>query len=378
MSSTGLQILRAHYEQPLLAAKQAHSDGQRIVGLTGPTAPVELVLAAGLFPVRISPSTREVTELADRYMDAVISPDTKSLFESAMNGDFEFLQLLVLTRSEDKLYYYLKEMLRLGKGAKFPPLHMLDLMGSRREAVRSYNLQNLDWLLDSLQRASGHEITDSAIHSAIEQTNRCRALQRQLLALRWSRQLPGSDALIAIGAGFYMHPQSYADALQSYLADLAATRAPASSGPRVLVLTSEPLTHLTLHRRIEAAGAVVIAEDDEWGARAPGSDPPLAGSARESLFQKYWLDVAHPGVYPPQARESWLSAQLGAADLQGVIFYVPPSDRQFGWDYPRLAAQVKAAGKQSVLLRQDAKHDDSIDALISKFVAQLSGAGVSA
>ena len=345
-----------------------------VVGLTGVTIPVELVLAAGRFPALITPKTGAPTPTADIYIEPVVSPETRALFEDAMAGAFEFLDLLVLSRTDDKLYYYLKEMVRLGRAPPAPQLHMFDLMPSRREAVRRYNRDNLDELIDALERAAGREITDAALHEAIVLTNRRRALQRRLLDLRVAGRVAGSDAMQAIGAGYFMHPAAYADALEAWLGELDVQPVPTTKGPRLLVATSEPLSYLDLHQRIEAAGAFVAAEDDAWGARAPGGDIALEVAPREAVFAKYWLDTAHGGVQPPEAREAWFKAQAVRDDIDGVVFYLSPSDQQFGWDYPRLAAFVGAAGKPSVLLRQDAQ-DDAIAGHIAAFVDSFNGSG---
>src|SRR4051794_530341 len=147
--SDGFAVLQRHYRDPLLAARAAHAKGVGVVGLVGATVPAELVLALGRFPVLITPDMGAPTPTADIYIEPVVSPETRALFEAALAGAFKFLDLLVLSRTDDKLYYYLKEMVRLGRAPAAPPLHMFDLMPSRREAVRQYNRDNLDELIDA-------------------------------------------------------------------------------------------------------------------------------------------------------------------------------------------------------------------------------------
>jgi benzoyl-CoA reductase/2-hydroxyglutaryl-CoA dehydratase subunit BcrC/BadD/HgdB len=155
-----------------------------------------------------------------------------------------------------------------------------------------------------------------------------------------------------------MAPDVYAEALSACVAELSdEPSAPSrATPPRLLLLPSEPLSHLHLHHAVEAAGATVVAEDDWWGARAPGDDLDIrsAGSAREALLQKYWLDTAGAGVWPAEAREAWFRAQALRPEIDGVVFYLPPSDHQLGWDYPRLKAWLDERGKPSLLLRDDA------------------------
>ena len=295
------------------------------------------------------------------------------MFEAAVTGELEYLELLVLTRPYDKLYYYLKEIYRLGRAPALPPMHMLDLMQSQREAVRAYNWLGLQKLVKRLERAAGREITEADLRAAVSVTNRGRALQRAVLAARAEGRVSGVEAMQAIGAGYFMAPSDYADVLARYVDDLAA-RKPRETGPRLLVVTSEPLQHLKLHEALEGAGATVVAEDDWWGSRAPGDDIGFAGSALEAIFRKYWLDTPTANVNPPEAREAWFERESRRADIDGVIFYVPPSDLQLGWDHPRLERSLTARSMPSILLRQDVTTPagrKTIDAATAAFLATL-------
>ena len=372
-TARGASVLRDAYVARLDVARAAQRHGAGVVGLVGNIIPVELILACGRVPVLIAADQTQPTPNADLYMEEVISPETKSLFELACQGDYEFLDLLIVSRPYAHLYYYLKEVYRLGRGPRFPRLHMYDLMQSQREAVRAYNWGQTAALTEHLERLSGEEITEGRLRQAIALTNRQRALQRRLLERRWQGDLSGVAAMQAIGAAYFMPPAEYISALESYLADLPPD--PALDGrPRVLVVTSEPLGGTHLHAAVESAGALVVAEDDCWGSRAPGADVPLAGSAKEAILRKYWLDTASPGVYPAAAREAWLTQHALRPDLDGVVFYLPPADHQLGWDYPRLKGWLAAHDKPALLLRLDATDPAaavSIRAETARFLATL-------
>jgi benzoyl-CoA reductase/2-hydroxyglutaryl-CoA dehydratase subunit BcrC/BadD/HgdB len=344
--------LRDAYAARLDLARAAHRGGQAVVGLVGNTIPIELVLACGQQPVLVTADTSRSTPHADVYMEQIIAPETRALFESAVTGGLEFLDLLILSRPYAHLYYYLKEVYRLGRGPRFPELHMFDLMQSEREAVRTYNWHRMAALIERLERLSGRAVSDSALRQAITLTNAVRGLQRRLLDLRWRSAISGVDALTAIGPGYFMAPEAYATVLESYLTGLRPD-VRLQSRPKLLIVTSEPLSHTRLHEAVESAGALVVAEDDWWGSRAPGADIPLDGSIQEAIFRKYWLDTASPGVYPSSAREAWLRDHALRPEVDGVIFYLPPSDHQLGWDYPRLKSWLSDNGKPSLLLRAD-------------------------
>jgi benzoyl-CoA reductase/2-hydroxyglutaryl-CoA dehydratase subunit BcrC/BadD/HgdB len=180
-------------------------------------------------------------------------------------------------------------------------------------------------------------------------------LQRDLLERRWRGELSGVAAMRAIGAGYFMAPDQYATALERYLAELAPD-ATLQARKRLLVLPSEPLSHTHLHQTLEDAGALVVAEDDWYGSRAPGGDVPRTGSALEGIFLKYWTDTATQNVYPSEAREAWFTAHAMRPEVDGVVVYLPPSDHQLGWDYPRLREWLEARCRPHLLVREDASN----------------------
>jgi benzoyl-CoA reductase/2-hydroxyglutaryl-CoA dehydratase subunit BcrC/BadD/HgdB len=341
---------------------------QGVVGLVGLGVPDEPVLASGRFPVQITAPRGGETPTADHYIDPVVAPEIRALFEAAVAGAYEFLDLLVISRPYAQLYYYLKEIYRLGRAPRLPPLFMYDVIQSRREAVRAYNVGCTERLVERLQRGAARPIDEPSLAEAVAITNRRRAAQRRLQALRWGGKVRGVDALTALAAARFMPPVDYVEALEAWLATIGQTPA---QGPRVLVATAEPLSEVDLHAAVEAAGAVVVAEDDAWGARAAGDDIDTLGDLTEAITRKVWLDVATPAVNPYEDREAWFRAHALRSDVDAVVFYVPPSDRQFGWDYPRMAAFLEARGKPALLVREDASTPDGRAQIASRAGAFL-------
>jgi hypothetical protein len=100
----------------------------------------------------------------------------------------------------------------------------------------------------------------------------------------------------------------------------------------------------------------VTAEDDWWGARAAEG---IIASARGTnalvgkIFESYYLRAPSPRVSPAAAADSWFQKTVQRR-IDGVVFYLPPDDDVYGWDYPRQRDFVKARGIPSLLIREDA------------------------
>ncbi len=365
------QTLAHHYAHRQEAARAAHAAGRKVIGRIGHTVPTELIMAAGAVPILITADLDRKTPVADIYVDPELPPETRTLFEAGVDGDFEFLDLLVLSRPYDKLYYFLKEIYRLGRAPKMPPFAIYDLMQSQREAVRVYNEDRIRDLVKRIGRIAA-KVDDAALVAAIETTNSTRALQRRLGNLRATGTVGGVEAMQAIGAGYFMDPQSYAQALASFISEAAAGPA-LSARHNVLLITAEPLGHTNVHQLIEAAGANVVAEDDTWGARAAGDDISTKLDPLQAILDKYWSDVPTTGVWPPAARETWMMEQAARSDIDAIVMYIPPSDRMLGWDTPRLAKTFRDMGKPVQLLFHDALRDKGRSAIASELEPFFAG-----
>jgi benzoyl-CoA reductase/2-hydroxyglutaryl-CoA dehydratase subunit BcrC/BadD/HgdB len=350
----GFEALRDAYATARQAPGALRPPGKPLIGVIG-AAPLELVAAAGAHAVNLARPPYGPTPAADRYMDDIIPTDAHAFFQAAHDGLYSGFDLLVLSRGHDKLFYYLKEALRIGDGAAFPPLHMFDLMESRRTAVEAYNRGQFEALAQRLQRLTGRRIGDAELDAALADATAVRALRRRLLAHRRERRLSGVESLQAIGAGMAMAPQGYLAALGPMVEALDRDASPRRQGPALLVISAEPLDGLALHAALESTDALVVAEDDAWGSRCAEALEDAPASASEAIFRRAWTAAVGPGVFPTQDRLGWAERAGLDPGVDAVVFYVPPSDHQFGWDYPALRRAFDQAGKPCLLVRRDVR-----------------------
>jgi benzoyl-CoA reductase/2-hydroxyglutaryl-CoA dehydratase subunit BcrC/BadD/HgdB len=363
--------LQDAYANRFAGARAAASTGQKVVGLVGATVPVELVLAAGGFPVNLAPLQGAPTPLADRSLEAHFDGEVRAVLQALLEGSADAVDLVVISRSSDgylELYYALKELVRLGDSRSVPPLHLYDLLHGRSEANRRYSLERTRELAARLEAATGGTVDAGSLAAAVGEVNAQRAAVRSLLEARRDpgRAITGTDAMTAIGAGRFLRPGRHAELVRAYLEE---SRAALQPRPRLLVVSGTALSDLRLHAALEAGGAVVVAEDDAWGSRFAGRDVPGdAPDLLEAVLDKVFFDVPSPRQAPAAVRDEWLRAELGRGGFDAAVFHVPPEDHWFGWDYPRLRALVEAAGLPSLLLR------DLDVAIVERFLRE--GAGV--
>jgi benzoyl-CoA reductase/2-hydroxyglutaryl-CoA dehydratase subunit BcrC/BadD/HgdB len=333
-----------------------------MVGVTSNTVPWELLRAAGFDPVLLSPR-RQLTPLADRYMEDVFSARMKAIFDFLLSPESAPLAAVVIPRTseqEHKLYLYLCEVVRQGT-ERAPQVILYNLLHARSVEAEAYGLERTQALKIALEQLSRRQIEPQALSSAIAEGNRARQAIRELLQQREGpvARLSGTQALPLIGAWYFMDRTKYALLAREAIQEIQ-TRPPLE-GPRILI-KGPPLDNLGLCSAVEAQGAIVVAEDDWWGSRAAGLDIDTTADPMQAIFEKYYFDAPSPRVFPAEIADAWFHRTVSNVD--GVIFYLPHEDDVLGWDYPRLLAFLEERSVPNLMLR--AASSDEIGAFIGR------------
>jgi benzoyl-CoA reductase/2-hydroxyglutaryl-CoA dehydratase subunit BcrC/BadD/HgdB len=336
--------------------------GVPVVGVTSNTVPWELLRAAGLHPVLISPRHRH-TPLADRYMEDVFSARMKAVFDFLISPGAAFLNAVVIPRTseqEHKLYLYLREVVRQ-RTERAPEPILCNLMHARSAEAEAYGLERTHDLKAKLEGFTGRCIEPEALSAAIAEGNAARQAIRGLLQQREcpAPRLSGKDALALIGAWYFMDRSEYTPLAREALREIQ-TRPPLN-GPRILIKGS-PQDAPDFCAAIEAHGAIVVAEDDWWGSRSAGQDIDTTGDPIRAIFEKYYFDAPSPRVFPSEIADAWFHRK--ASEVDGVIVYFPEEDDVIGWDYPRLRAFLDERAIPHVMLR--AESSDEIGAFLKR------------
>ena len=326
-----------------------------VIGVTSNTVPWELLRAAGFQPMLLS-LHRLHTPLADRYMEDVFSARMKRVFDFLISDAGAELSAVVIPRTseqEHKLYLYLCEVMR--QKLEFSPEPILyNLLHARSPEAEAYGLERTRALKLTLERLAGLPIEPEALSAAIAEGNAARHAIRGLLQEREGHapRLRGSEALALIGAWYFMDRTEYA--LMAKEALLEIQTRPPLAGPRILI-KGTPLDSPDFCAGIESHGAIVVAEDDWWGSRAAGRDIDTTIDPIRAIFEKYYFDAPSPRVFPSEIADAWFHRK--AAEVDGVIFYLPQEDDVVGWDYPRLRAWLDECTIPHLMLRDESSDE---------------------
>lgn len=370
-----LARLTAAYDDRLGEARHRKAAGATIVGYFLNSVPVEVILAAGLDPVRLVGDPARRAAVADRYMEEYMDGEVRSIFGSMLTGEFDFADLVVVPRSSEvylQLYYFLKEMPRWEPEAPIPPLHLFDLLQSPHWLTARWDEGRMRHLGRRLEAIGGRAIDDAALSSAIVTCNRLRrALQAASALWRGEGRLDGVAALKLIGAASVLPPDEAATAIEAVVADPPA---PIGEGPRLMIKGS-PQSDPAFTALVESCGARVVAHDHVAG------DPTFRALVDETsdapwevLACHYQRRIPGPRVHPQVEQDAHFLALAQQALVDGVIFFHDEWDDTLGWEYPDQRALLEANGIPSIFLKRQPYFDPPTEAqrtAVAEFLSRI-------
>ena len=349
---------------PMGSARERARAGERVVGYVGADVPVELVWAAGARAVRLTARVDAETPNAERYLESSFAPALRSITEQWLSRAYDFLDAVVLSRSEDgtqRLYYYLCELQRRAL-AGGPRVLLYDVAKIPRTASERHTLA----ATVRLARELGTRI--EALPGAMAERNRRRELLEDLS--RWREEgapPPGTAVERVLRASDLDDPDCFDQALSRWMRSPLAPH----SGPRLLLAGSAPPDE-RLQAAIERAGGCVVDEFGDHSAHRLGQPVVLDGTvdALERLALHYHALPHGPRAFFDRAAQIAEQAQRVRAD--GVVLWLIEEDESLAWDVPAIRRKLASEGVPLLLLtrrRWDAG-DGALD-VVREFVSGL-------
>ena len=322
------------------------------VGVVGAAVPSELVLAAGLEPVRMSGRAR-TTPLVDAYGFEELDPPTAAVMEQLLEPGhgFDFVLIGADTHAQTVLFRDLRELRRVGPVASVPPFALLDLLHLPHRTTSRYNRGQLLRICERLGTWAGAEVTGPRVRAAVTRMNSTRCLFAELARMRRSRpaRMTGADALRLIGEALVSRPEPTQRRLHEFLARQASL--PPLDGKRVY-LTGSCHEDDSVYESIEARGYVVVGEDHPRGELAFAGAVADTRNPVDGLVEHY-QHAPLPARISSRRRAVLVARAAQAAHADLVVRFTHAHDPATPWDLPAIRQALKADGLPLVEIGPD-------------------------
>lgn len=325
--------------------------GRPVVGVLPAYFPLELVHAAGGYPVQIWGAGGAIDH-AETYLQPYCCSVARSALEIEMRGAVPAIQAYVFTSLCDTLIN-LRELYR--RLFSKPVLGLSMPVAPSAEGRRAFLATGLADLLNGLEEITGRRVSTDALRESAQRFGRVRSLQRALYGLR--RERPGAirnaDFSAVLKAGFFLPVDVYGDRLEKLLAALTADDPAPGRRPR-LVLSGMVFEPIAAQRIFDDIDADVVDDDFASGWRSAskdtlGVDDPVAGVAAH-LFGGAPCCCLHD---PGRDRHDYLVRKVRDADADGVVFWYVKFCEPDAFDRPQLLARLEQEGIPATVVEMD-------------------------
>lgn len=379
LQSEAFAALKDVYDHRDREAAKWRAAGKKVIGELGCDVPDELIIAAGMLPVRIYADPERPLAETDKYLEYAFDPMVRAQFEKIVDGTYyDQIDALAISNSTDviiRVFLYLREIHRVEPEKKVPPVAFIDWLFTRHRLHQTRDEFIIELFKKQVEEWAGRTIIDEEIRAAGQICNENRQALREMAKLRHGQEvrISGSEALVIIGAGLFMDRAEHTKLVRQVTEDAAGW--PVLSGPRVYY-TGANQEDTVLYDKIEAAGMVVVGEDTDWGDRHYDRDYNPDYPVIRGIVDRYFLREFSAKKSTPAQRTEALDREVDAAGAQGVIFYTNQYDEVATWDMPKQRKSLEARGIQHItfgrMLWPVAKNED-LDEKLSGFAAQLKG-----
>lgn len=342
-----LEKIKHNYQNRYSEAKKwKKSSGGKVVGYISAAVPEEMIMAAGLYPLRLAGDINRETTLADRYMEFNFDPIVRSLYDMLLSGEFDFLDLLVIPHASDsvfRLYYYLMENKRQDNPPTIPDLYLLDILYTKWRNTSQYNMLRLKDFKNRLEHLSGKAVTDDDLSKAIAKTNENKRLQQEVREMRLNNPplFSGADYLRLCSTSMFMKKPDHTLLLKELLKDKSIF---SPKPPLRLMFSGNPLDSNYLYKIIEDCNTTIIWEDHDWG--SPYADHMIMEDSEptQAILENYHLNGMSPRLYPDPESHLRMAEKAVELGVHGVLFFFQSHDAA-AWDYPK---KKKALGEKGI------------------------------
>jgi hypothetical protein len=354
--STLEQLADQALRDPFAAARAHVQRGGRVIGYVGNEIPVELIVAANAFPLRLPSFANGSVAAADDYLESSFMPEVRSICEQYLHGAFDFAESIIFPRSNDsaqRLYYYLSELRRQGI-AKGPEPLIFDLAKIPRDTSRAHSRSAVERVASQIGARA------EALPQAIAQRNRRRELSAAASAARLDAASVWRGSVMdrIFRAADFCDAELFDARFTSWLPKADATsgqpRSPnehphALSGqptslnePPRLVLSGTAPPDERLHLAVEAAGGNVVAELGDHPSRNVAAPMIPVNGSFGAIADHYQESVLGSRAFVNRAA-AIISLATGAG-AAGVINWLLEEEDALNWDLPAETAVLAAMG----------------------------------
>jgi len=322
-------------------AKGWKAKGKRVIGWSCTYTPEELIYAANALPVMVFGDPGD-TRFADVHLPVNTCSFARSCFNSALKGDYNYLDGFVASSScdnRDKIF----DMWRYR--TKIPYVHFINTPHARTGRAHSFFYEEILRFKASLEKTFGNVISKTALKNAIQVYNENRLLLRRVYDLRRKEPplISGVEALEIVLSSMVTPKEEHNELLNRLLAEVSNRADPPKGGVRLLV-SGSVMDNTELLKIVESVGGSVVADDWCVGSRYFWDLIDSDGDPLRAIAGRYLNKIPSSFMFEQEERFRHTVDMAKLFDVEAAIIFVLKFCDTHMFDAPQLMEELKAMG----------------------------------
>ena len=358
----GLAAAEKLYTQYGSRAREVKASGKKVIGYLSALGPVEIMTAAGVLPIRLKGNVSEAISKGDAYMETIVCPFVRNVFDLAVKGKYDFLDGMVLPHQCDSID---RTNETWSYTLNLPYWHFLNLPHVADDPSIAFTKEILRIIVKSLEKYTGTTITDEAIAKAVAAHNQNRKLMRDLYDLRKSNPplISGVEMMKVCVAAMSLPVEESSALVESVIKEVKG-RTPAAGDPKAkrIMIIGDQIDDVAVIEAIESTGAYLVMDDLSTGSKMYWQDVDATADPLQGIAERYLRKLKVPTTFVGSAptyqgileeRFGHMKNYVKDFKVDGVILFIYKYCDPYGFEVPAIKSYVEAAGVPVLYLEDE-------------------------
>jgi benzoyl-CoA reductase subunit C len=346
-----LSTVETYYQNYGVRARELKNEGKKFIGYVCSFVPLEIISASGCIPFRVRGNVHEPITKGDTFLETIVCPYYRSIFDLSVKGKYDFLSGLVIPHGCDSM---VRSFSTWSYALPYSYFHFVNIPTVCAESSFEFFNAEINTFRKSLERFSGKTITDADLKEAIRVHNESRDRVRALYEFRKADPplVSGTELTKVLTVGSSL-PIAEANRLfDQVLAEIGRReKSHLKKGPRIFI-DGACLDNIELIKLVEELGGNVVADTICNGARDHFPKTGAGGDPVDALSRRYLGKINCPKTYRENrtgtfegdiaSRFDDIGAYTKEFKAEGAILYIYKYCDPFGFEVPARKAYYES------------------------------------
>jgi bcr-type benzoyl-CoA reductase subunit C len=317
--------------------------------------------AAGVVPFRLKGNVSEAITKGDAFMETIVCPFVRNVFDAAIKGKFSFLDGMVLPhqcdsidRTNDVWSYNLN----------LPYWHFLNLPHVTDNPSVEFTKELYRVFIGTLEKFTGQKITDDAIAKAVVAHNENRRLMRELYALRQTNPplISGAEMMKVLVAAMSLPVEESSALIQNVTKEVKQRTAKQDGKNARIMLIGDQIDDVAIIDAIEGAGAYLVMDDLSIGAKMYWGDVDVTSDPLQGIAERYLRKLKIPTTFVGskdtyqeilEERYGHMKTFISDFKVNGAILFIYKYCDPYGFEVPAMKSFIESTGTPVLYLEDE-------------------------